>query len=182
MPNILESTINTIKSFVDKEPKPPLHIGEAMACWTYIAALEEAMAYEEAALNTTTNGDLKQAFVDGVKMCNSQITRLKEFMRKEGIPLPPVPEDKPYCDPNSIPYGVRATDNELANGISLKVAAAIVTCATAASQSIRNDVGLMFLEFESEMVIYGGTFKSLMRKHGWIKVPPYFIPPGTPVQ
>lgn len=55
MPNIFEAVVNTFKSFVDNEPKHPLHIGESMQCWSYLVSLEEALEYEEAAHNTTTD-------------------------------------------------------------------------------------------------------------------------------
>lgn len=65
------------------------------------------------------------------------------------------------------------TDSEIANGLSVKEAAIIISCATVISQSIRNDVGSMFFNFFSEHVVFGTNFKNLQVKRGWIKVPPY---------
>jgi hypothetical protein len=180
MPNIFEAVFNTFKSLVDNEPKHPLHIGEAMQCWMYLASLEEALAYEQAALNTTTDDDLIQALNDAIKMCKGQIQELREFMKKEGVTLPPVPEEKPKTDSNQIPYGVKATDDEIANGISVKTAALTISCSTGISQCVRNDVGMMFWKYHAEMVTFGASMKMLLREKGWIKVPPYFTPPGTP--
>ncbi|WP_261176540.1 DUF3231 family protein [Anaerobacillus sp. CMMVII] len=101
-------------------------------------------------------------------------------MIKEGVPLPPVPDKKPLSEPDEIPLGAKLTDNEIANGVSLKIAMAAVECAMANSQSIRTDVGLMWLEFYTEMLTFGATTKTLLRKRGWIKVPPYYYPPGLP--
>jgi len=178
MPNVFDAVTSIAKSIFDDEPKPPLHIGEAMACWTYYAMLMEAVAYEQVALNTTTDDELLGIVNDAVKMCNNQEIRLKEFMHREGITLPPVSEDKPDSDPNAVPPGVKLTDNEIANGLALKSTASIIHCATSASSSVRVDVGIMWTEFLAEQLTYGVTLKTKMRKRGWLKQPPSFTPPG----
>lgn len=38
-------------------------------------------------------------------------------------------------------------------------------------------VGVMWFAFQSEQVSFGATLKNLMRKRGWIKVPPLYYPP-----
>jgi hypothetical protein len=45
-----------------------------------------------------------------------------------------------------------------------------------------NDVGIMFAGFQAEMLKYGASLKTLMRKRGWIKIPPYYVPNGLPTQ
>jgi hypothetical protein len=101
-------------------------------------------------------------------------------MIDEGIPLPPVSQSKPKSDPNNVPLGVKITDDEIANFIGIKVASNIVLCSTNMSQSIRNDIGLMWARFHTEKMIFGMELKTAMRKRGWIKVPPYYYPPGAP--
>lgn len=182
MPDVIEAVKNLIGSFTDDEPKPPLHIGEAMNCWLYIAGIAEALTYEQAAVNTTTDTELRDAVQEAVKLCDSQVRRLRDFMEREGIPLPPLSEPKPKSDSAAIPLGVKLTDDEIANGVSIKAAAAVVTCATGVSQSLRNDVGLMWIEFQQEHIIFAMNLKTLMRKRGWLKVPPLYCPPGTPLQ
>lgn len=78
--------------------------------------------------------------------------------------------------------GVKLTDDEIANGISLKLASVNVLCATTVSQSIRTDVGLMFLEFQTHILLFAADFKTLMEKRGWLKSPPAYLPPGAPTQ
>ncbi|MGA5688223.1 DUF3231 family protein [Cytobacillus pseudoceanisediminis] len=72
------------------------------------------------------------------------------------------------------------TDDEIMYGLSLKTVAAIVHCSTAAAQSIRNDVSLLFAHCMLEKMKFGASLKDLMRKRSWIKVPPYYYPPGSP--
>ncbi|WP_456276338.1 DUF3231 family protein [Bacillus sp. AK128] len=180
MSNPFEAVWNTLKTIVDHEDKAPLHVGEVMSFWTYLTVLDEAIRYEEVGLNTTTDDEVKELLVDAKKLCESQSQRLSSFMQKEGIPLPPGPKKKPLSEPNEIPLGVKFTDDEIANGVSLKVAAAGMECALGNSQSIRSDVGLIWTEFYAELLTFGATTKTLLRKRGWIKVPPYYSPPGLP--
>ncbi|MFC3883815.1 DUF3231 family protein [Bacillus songklensis] len=79
-----------------------------------------------------------------------------------------------------MPLGAKLTDDEIANGVSLKMATAIVNCATGQAQAIRNDLGNIWVEFQIEMLTFGTTLKTLMRKRGWLRVPPYYNPSGAP--
>lgn len=182
MKNFIEAVLNMIKTSVDEEgsPKNPLHVGEVMSCWMYLGGLEEAQAFIKAGLNTTVDDQLIHALLEDQRLGQSQIEDLKDFMIREGIPLPPASETKPDSDPNLIPNGVKLTDDEIANGLSLKIVALIMNAATAASQSVRNDVGYLFVKFLGEKLVLGANIKAMMMKRGWIKIPPYYNPPGAP--
>ncbi|WP_197249547.1 hypothetical protein [Cytobacillus firmus] len=66
----------------------------------------------------------KQAILEeDMKLGNSQRERLHDFMIKEGIILPSAPEDMPKSDPDSVPLGVKLTDDVIANDLSLKLLA-----------------------------------------------------------
>lgn len=182
MAHTYEALIKVIKSLFDDEPKPSLHVGEVMCCWTYLAMLEEAVALEQLGINSTEDTDLIDVLHKSMGGASSQAKRLKDFLQQEGVPLPPADEPKPLSDPRSIPLGAKMTESEIANSVSIKLAASIQMCATGTVQSIRNDVGLMFLEFQIEAIRYGVILKSLMKKRGWLKVPPYYHPPGEPMK
>ncbi len=176
--NALEALLKVIHSLIDDEPKPNLHIGEAMSCWTYYAMLKEAVSLEQIGMNTTKNPELYDVIEKSCSGADSQTKRLEEFMRNEGVSLPPVSEPKPKSNPDGIPLGAKMTDDEIANIVSVKLVAAITFCATAASQSVRNDVGMMFLEFQTEAMRHSVLLKSVMKKRGWLKYPPEYVPPG----
>lgn len=180
MPNVIEGFLHMMKSLVDDEPKPPMHIGEAMSCWTYLTGLEEALVYEHVGLSTTTDPQVRNMLNDAIRLCENQVKILQDVMLQEGIPLPTPTSVKPKSEPENIPQGVKLTDEELANGVSLKVAAAIITSATTAAQTIRNDLAIMWVRFQMEQMTFGATLKTMMRQRGWIKVPPYYLPPGRP--
>lgn len=176
----LEALLKVVHSFIDDEPKPNLHIGEAMSCWMYYGMLKEAITFEEIGLNSTKDPELLNMIEKSIAGAHSQADRLEKFMRNEGVQLPPVSEPKPKSNPDEIPHGAKMTDDEIANAVSIKLYAAITFCATSAAQSVRNDVGLMFLEFQVEAMKYGALLKSIMKKRGWLKLPPPYVPPGVP--
>ncbi|MGV3486980.1 MAG: DUF3231 family protein [Tuberibacillus sp.] len=182
MPNPFEAIWNMFKTSVDteNEPESPLHVIEVGDCWKYITILEEFIRYEEAGLNTTTDDEVKEMLTDVVQVCETQVSKLSTFMKKEGIPLPEVASPKPNSDPNQVPLGVKLTDDEIVNGVAFKLVVCSQACAKGQTDSIRNDIGTMWLEFFMEWVVLGTTLKALMRKRGWLKVPPYYYPPGMP--
>lgn len=179
MVNIFETFIDGIKSITLQDENQPLHVGEVMSCWIYLEGLELAKVTVQSAINTTTDDDLKTILEEDLKLGTSQRKRLHDFLIKEGIPLPPAHEDMPMSDPNDIPVGVKLTDDVLVNELSLKIISLIMRAAGAASESIRTDVGLMFIQFQTEKFAFGTRLKHLMRKRGWIKVPPFYLPSGS---
>ncbi|MET3696564.1 uncharacterized protein DUF3231 [Bacillus oleivorans] len=179
MIKIWETIMDAIKSQSVQDEDQPLHVGEVMACWIYLAGLELAKVSVQAGLNTTTDDELKAMLEEDMKLGTSQRERLHHFMIKEGIPLPSAPEDMPISDPKGIPLGVKLTDDVIANELSLKIASLILRAAGAAAESIRTDVGLLFIQFQAEKLAYATRLKHLMRKRGWIKIPPFYVPPGS---
>jgi hypothetical protein len=53
-------------------------------------------------------------------------------------------------------------------------------CTNSASQSLRSDVGLMFVKFQADKLSLSYQAKELMEMKGWLKIPPYYLPPGSP--
>ncbi|MBE4907729.1 DUF3231 family protein [Bacillus luteolus] len=179
MGNPIEAVWNLLKTRLDVEPKSPLHVIEVGDVWKYLAALEEFIRYEEIGLNTTVDDEIKEVLTDAIKQCESQAKRLSDFLTKEGIPLPNTAAAKPVSDPNSVPLGVKLTDDEIANGLAFKFVNLMMLCGKGQGDCLRNDLGLIWVEFYTESLTFGTTLKTLMRKRGWLKVPPYYYPPGN---
>jgi hypothetical protein len=179
--SLFEAITGLIKNaVVDDDPKAPMHVGEVMALWTYLAFSQEAATFVQIALNTTTDQELRLALHDCLKLNNKHQERVRQVLVLNGVPLPPASEEKPLTDSTAIPHGVKQTDYEIANGLAIKSTSSMVMCATNAGQSVRNDIGLMWVELQSEMLISSFNLKNIMRKRGWLKVPPYYVPPGKP--
>jgi hypothetical protein len=184
MTNPFEAVWSTLKLAIDStdEPKTPLHVIEVGDCWKYLTTVEEYIRYEEIGLNTTTDDEVREMLTDVIRLCESQVKRLNQFMREEGISLPNVTSAKPKSESKGIPLGVKLSDDEIVNGVTFKLVVCLKACAKGQGDSIRNDVGKMWLEFYLQWVTFGATLKALSRKRGWIKVPPYYYPPGAPNQ
>ncbi|MBB6454152.1 hypothetical protein HNQ94_002603 [Salirhabdus euzebyi] len=180
MANPFEGVWNQIKLMVDNEEKSPLHVIEVGDLWKYLTMLEEFIRYEEIGLNTTKDDELKEMLQDAIKMCESQTTKISKFMRNEGVSLPDVTSAKPKSNSDDVPLGVKLTDDELANGITFKLVTAMQLCSKGQIDAVRQDVTTLWLHFYSELLTFGMSLKNLTRKRGWIKVPPYYYPPGRP--
>jgi hypothetical protein len=179
-PNFLKALATAMKSFTEGDTNAPLHVGEVMSCWTYYAFLSDAITLEQITQNMTTDQEMLTLLKDAENVCAGQANKLGKFMVDEGIPLPPTLEKKPKTDPNAVPQGAKETDFEIAQSLSLKIALAAVQCATAASTSIRTDVGMMFVNFQLEQMTYSTSLKNTMAKRGWLRIPPPYHPPGKP--
>lgn len=179
--SLFKNAANIIESLTDNH-KTPLHVGETMGCWTYLAFVSNIVTYEQVGLNTVTDPELKKLIQDALKIATSHKQELSDFLRKEGVSLPSLPEDKPQSDPAAIPLGTKMTDDEVINTLTINFVAAADMCAASASQSLRTDVGLMFLKFQMDKLSLGYLARDLMQKRGWLKIPPFYYPPGAPEQ
>ena len=184
VPNPFEAVWNMLKTTIDNvdEPRTPLHVIEVGDCWKYITMIEEFIRYEEIALNTSSDDEVLEMLNDAIQLCESQVKRLSQFMIKEGVSLPDVTSAKPNSNPEEIPLGVKLTDDEITNGITFKLVLCMQACGKGQADGLRNDMCILWLEFYSEWITFGATLKTLMRKRGWVKVPPYYYPPGSPTK
>lgn len=179
IPEMLETTVNVIHSLTD-DKKPQLHVGEVMACWTYLAFVEEIIIYEQIGLNTTEDNELRNILEESLKVAQSHVKQISQFMQDEGIQLPEQPQAKPKSNPEAVPAGAKFTDKELANTISINFVIASNMCAASASQCLRTDVGIMFLQFQMDKLTLSFQMKNFMQRKGWLKIPPFFSAPGLP--
>jgi hypothetical protein len=182
MPNLFEAIWNTLKISVDdkNETKSPLHVIEVGDCWKYLAMVEEFLRYEEMGLNTSTDDEVIEMLTDTAKLCESQIKNLSKFMKEEGIPLPEATSSKPNSNSKDIPLGVKLTDIELANGIAFKVVTCLQACAIGQADSVRNDVGMIWLRFYLDWASFGVTLKTKCVSVVGLKFRPITIPQAPP--
>jgi len=178
--SILEAIRSVLIPVANDQPPGPLHVGEVMVIWTYKTMLDEALAYVEAGLNMTQDNELRRALADAMDQCRSHSQQVQAFMLKECIPLAQTPEPKPESSPERVPNGVRITDEELANGLVVKVLAGITMCCSGVTTSLRIDVGSMFLGHMVERLTFATTLRSMLSRRGWLKTPPFYLPPGRP--
>lgn len=180
MASIMEAITAMLNNFVDDEPKPLLHVGETMSLWTAFTAFHEAHSLYEVGLNMTTDPELRHVLQRVLEGSQADSEMIAKFMISEGVPLPLINSNKPKSNPDAVPEGVKLTEDEIANLIAVKIAASITFCAQSLSQSVRTDVGLMFFQIQVHLMKYAAPLKNIMKKRGWLRVPPKYNPPGNP--
>lgn len=168
--NILQSLFQSIQ-----QPTTPPHIGEAFNCWTYYAALKESRVACLTMLNHTNDTDLKETiehFID--ELLDPQIKQMTDFLRNEGIDIPPSSGDKPKANEREVPPGAKMTDAEIANMLIVKVNGLLLLCFMGLFSVLRDDIAGMFYNFQGHVMLQSYTLKKLMQKRGWMLTPPLY--------
>lgn len=83
MTRAIEAITSILKTFVDEEPKPSLHVGEVMNLWLALTAFHEARSLYQVGLNMTKDTDLKHALQQALEGSNSDVKIILNFL-KEG--------------------------------------------------------------------------------------------------
>jgi len=176
--NLFELFKDTVKPFIDGD-KPPLHVGEVMNLWFYLTGTEQTLRGDQMSFNIVQDPELKDKLEDIINNIHTpMILELKQFLRKEGVPLPDITPEKPIGDYRTIPEGARLSDEEIANMLAYNLVVGIMSAARGITESVRADVGMMFSKYQMMKVAYSLTFKDLMVKRNWIRIPPYYYPPN----
>lgn len=171
---MLEIIKDILKPYTDGE-KPPLHVGEVMNLWFYLAATEQTMRGEQVSFNIAQDPDLKEKLSDVIETVHSPIRKeLVEFLRTEGVTLPQVTPEKPVGDYRNIPEGSRLSDEEIANLLQFNIVSGITYACRGMTEAVRADVGAMFAKYQMMKITYSLGLKDLTAKKGWLKVPPYY--------
>ena len=113
---ILETLKDTFAPLMDGE-KAPLHVGEVMHLWSFLNNTELIIRLDQIAYSTTQDPELKSKLDQLINQINKPIAEeLKEFLIKEGVPLPKSTPEKPLTVLNpKIHAGVKLSDEEIAN-------------------------------------------------------------------
>lgn len=174
--NVLEVLKDAFAPFMDGEKKP-LHVGEAMNLWFFLAQVEEALRIEQVAYNSTKDHELKEKLGDLIHNVHKPIVKeVKDFLLKESVPLPKVTPEKPLIDhpDQTVPEWARMLDEEIASFVVYKIILGINVAARGLTEAVRADVGMMFLKYIATKVTFSLTFRRLMEEKGWMKIPPNY--------
>jgi hypothetical protein len=183
MQNVIDTVKSLIQEHLIQEPDTPLHTGEVMNIWTFYLFVDEAKRFCRLSMNHSADKELLHMLEDVIyHLEDPMISKLGEFMQTNGIPIPDTSAQKSPTEPNDIPSGAKMTDVEISNFLSVKLATGLVFCTRGTAESTRNDVGMMFTEFYTQKLVFTTKLKQLMKKRGWLKVPPYYYAPGITYQ
>ncbi|MBU8712990.1 DUF3231 family protein [Brevibacillus parabrevis] len=158
--------------FGDNSKQEPLHYGEVFGVWVYLATTKALLAGYQTAMNHAGDTDLKNFLEDIMQTMKKEIDQLEDVLKINGVALPPSPPDRPLADRSSIPVGARLNDSEIALGIARDIAGGLLTCSQVMSQSLREDIGLMFAEFHFAKAHSGFRLQRILKEKGWLISPP----------
>ncbi|MBO1512466.1 DUF3231 family protein [Metabacillus bambusae] len=172
--NLFEMIHDAFEPFMDDEKKP-LNVMEVTNLWFFLLGTETTMKNEEIGYNLAQDEELKQILLDVKENLHIPIKKeLTEFLRKEGVPLPQSTPEKPIGKYQNIPEGAKLNDEEIVNLMSYNLAMGVTYASRGLTESIRSDVGLIFVKIMMRKTIYGLKVKRYLEQHEWLRIPPYY--------
>ncbi len=172
--NLFEVIHDTFEPFLDGEKKP-LNVMEVSNLWFFLLGTETTLRNQELGYNLAQDEELKRIILDSKENLHIPIRdELREFLKKEGVPLPQCTPEKPVGDFRDIPEGAKLNDEELANLLSYNLAAGFTYAARGLTESIRADVGLLFSKIIMKKTLSGLQVKQYLEQKEWLRVPPYY--------
>jgi len=171
--NYFKVLLDTFKPFLDGEKKP-LNTLEVGNIWMYTGMGQSTLRLEEIWLNTIEDQELRKIIHEIFLTHREIVNDLQEFLVKEGVPLPKASAVKPIGDFRYIPEGAKYTDQEIANLMSFNLLIAMTHGVRTFTESVRADVGFMFLKFLIKHMSVAVPLKQFIIERGWIQeAPPY---------
>ncbi|WP_066021463.1 DUF3231 family protein [Clostridium sp. CT7] len=151
----------------------PLHYGEVFALWSSLFAAKGALDGYQVYINHTGDKELK-AFLKQVIQSSIKpaIKDLEQVLVQNDIQIPPTPAERPEADLEQIPIGARLQDAQIAYIVAADISAGVVACSQGMSQSIREDVGLLFGKLGAKKAKDGAALLQIMKDKGWLVPPP----------
>jgi hypothetical protein len=172
--NLFEFAKDAFGPFFDNEKKP-LNVGEVMNLWFYLLGTQQTLRGDQVSYNIVKDIDLKNKIEDIINNVHRpMIEELTEFFKKEGLPLPETTPEKPFGEYKSIPEGAVMNDEEIANLIAYNLVVGITAATRGITESVRADIGYLFLKYFLMKVTFSVSFKKLLEEKGWLNEPPYY--------
>lgn len=172
--NLLLKGSKIIMGILSGNPQDePLHYGEVFGLWSALSVAKFGLDSYQVYINHTGDeelkGFLKQVIETSIK---PSIKELEEVLLHNDIAVPPTPAERPDADLEQIPVGARFQDAQIAYMVGADIAAGVVACSQGVSQSIREDIGLLFGSMGAKKAKDGAALLLMMKDKGWLVPPP----------
>lgn len=172
--NIIRKGSKIIMGILSGHPQnEPLHYGEVFALWSSLSTAKGALDTYQVFINHTGDEELraflKQVIESSIK---PSIKEIEHILIHNDIAVPPTPAERPEADIEQIPVGARLQDSQIAYLVAADIAAGITACAQGTSQSIREDIGLLFGQMSAKKAKDGAALLQIMKNKGWLVLPP----------
>ena len=172
--NLITKGSKIIMGMLSGNPQnEPLHYGEVFGLWSALSVAKGALDNYQVFINHAGDQELK-AFLKQVieSTIKPSIKDLEEILLQNDIALPPTPAERPKADLEQIPVGARFLDPQIAYIIAADIAAGVIASSQGMSQSIREDVGLLFGQMGARKSKDGAALLQIMKDKGWLITPP----------
>ena len=160
---------------VGNPKEEPMHYGEVFATWTYLLSAKSSVASYQTLVNHTGDEELRELLEEAIKISTSEAKGIATLLKKNGVPLPPAPPERPEANLEEIPVGARIMDSETVAMLAMSTSKGLVACSTIMAESIREDIGLMFGKFHMEKANFGLKVLRLKKEKGWLVHPPLHL-------
>lgn len=125
----------------------PMHYDEVFGAWSYLLSANGLIAGYQVLTNHTGDEDLRKLLNEAIDQCKQEKREIEALLKENGVALPPAPPETPNACLNDIPSGARINDPEIAAMLSRDTATGLVACSTMIGQAIREDIGLLLVNF-----------------------------------
>lgn len=167
---------------LDGNPKKePLHYGEIMGIWSFAMNGQGMKTTLQTFKNHAGDKDLRQFIDDLYEDMDKEVLECTKLLKDNGIAPPPSYPEKPKANLEDIPAGARFSDPEIAAGLVKEMATSLVTCSQVIGQSIREDVGMLFVKYHTSKVTMGARLLKMNKEKAWLIAPPLQMKQQEPI-
>lgn len=152
-----------------------MHYGEVFAIWGYLLSAKSMVPAYQTLINHTGDKDLKSLLEEAIVISKEQEKEVEKLLKKNGVPLPPAPPERPEANLEDIPAGARIMDPEISMMVGKNTAAGLVACSAIMGESHREDIGLMFGKYHMDTAQFALKTLRLNKEKGWIIPPPLHV-------
>jgi len=173
-------TLNQIRSAImgilsGNPQDEPMHYGEVFGTWTNLITNNGLIAAYQAYFNHAGDEHLKKLIQEAIEGMKAENQKLEELLKANGVALPPAPPDRPVAKLEDIPVGARFTDPEISAALSMNCATGLVACCQVMGQCIREDIAMMYGQFQMDKAQLGAKLLKLNKDKGWLVPPPLHV-------
>lgn len=156
----------------DNPKNEPLHYGEVVGLWAYVAANNGLVSMYEAFVNHAGDKELIGVLEDAIKMMKSENTAVEKILKENGITPPPALPSRGKASSEDLPVGARFSDLEIAAILGVNAGQGLVSCSEVMGQCSREDVAAHFARFHADRAAAGAKLLRLTKQKGWLMTPP----------
>ncbi|WP_208615663.1 DUF3231 family protein [Gottfriedia luciferensis] len=157
----------------DNPINEPLHYGEVYGLWSALSVAKAALDGHQVYINHTGDQELKSFLKQVIESSiKPSIKEIEELLLNNDIVVPPTPAERPEADLEQIPVGARLQDAQIAYMVAADIAAGVVASSQGMSQSIREDVALLYGQMGAKKAKDGAALLQIMKDKGWLVPPP----------